>query len=120
MARLLEEAREKTRREEHAQKENQYFEENITTIREEVIKYLLKYIDENKVEEDEIYDFTFTPSGLSFILCEFKGDLEFLRSRGLKVKLECAPLRHYKSHIWLGCLTRENVNDALAEFRRYQ
>jgi hypothetical protein len=133
MARLLREAREEAEREarfkaeearktEEARRTEQYLENNAKVIREEALRYFLKYIEENAVEEDEIRDFRFTPEGLAFILCEDEEELEVLRSEGLEVRLECAPLRDYCSHIWPNRPGRLEINQKLTEWRinRYQ
>lgn len=133
MARLLREAREEEAREkarkaeeariaEEARLLQEYLENNAEEIQEEALRYFLKYIEENAVEEDEIRDFRFTPEGLAFILCEDEEDLEILRSEGLEIRLECAPLRDYSSHVWPKRPTRDGINQQLTEWRinRYQ
>lgn len=107
---------------EEARLMKQYLERNAKIIRQQAIKYLLKYIEENAIEEDEIKDFNFTPEGLSFILCEDEQDIEVLRSEGLEVRLECAVLKSFTSHIWPKSQSREDINQKLTEWRinRYQ
>lgn len=132
-ARLLEEAREEAARAARAQAEeariaeearqlNNYLSINSEKIREEALAYLVKYIEENAVEEDEIKDFRFTSEGLSFILCEDDEDLEVLRSEGLEIHIECAVLKGYETHIWPKRPNREDINQRLTEWRinRYQ
>lgn len=133
MKRLLDEAREEAERQarleaeearkaEEAREREEYLKNNAQAIREEALRYLVKYIGENKVEEDEIFDFAFTPEGLVFILCEDEEDLEILRSEGLDIRLECAVLKGYKSHVWPNRPSREDINQKLTEWRinRYQ
>lgn len=133
MARLLREAKEEAEREarfkaEEARKAEedglleQYLTDNAAKIREQALEYLVKYVQENEVEEDEIFDFEFTPEGLVFILCEDEEDLEVLRSEGLEIRLECAPLRDYSSHVWPNRPSREDIEQKLTEWRinRYQ
>jgi hypothetical protein len=133
MTRLLKEAREEAEREarfkaerdriaEEARQLNNYLSINSEKIREEALAYLVKYVEENAVEENEIFDFAFTSEGLVFILCEDEEDLEVLRSEGLEVRLECAPLKDYKSHVWPNRPSREDIDQRLTEWRinRYQ
>lgn len=133
MARLLREAKEEAERQakrearearkaEEARRTKEYLENNAKAIREEALRYFLKYIQENEVEEDEIFDFEFTPEGLVFILCEDEEDLEVLRSEGLEIRLECAVLKDYSSHVWPNRPNREDINQKLTEWRnnRYQ
>lgn len=102
---------------------DQYFEDNKGTIREQAIKQLTQYIKKHSIEENEIYDFNFTRSGLTFVFCKNQEDLDDLRTlstKGLKVEFECIPIEEYTSNFWLSVMSPEEIYTALKEWRKHK